>query len=191
MTPPSGDTPSHASPPRVPDSAATAEAAPIDARRFRRTLGRFATGVTVITTVHGETIHGMTANAFMSVSLDPPLVAIAVDHRARMHRLLGETGRFAVSILAEDQELLARHFGGRPQISGQPRFVWRGGLPLVAGAVAHLVCRVVETVPAGDHTLFIGHVEDLDAREGAPLLFYGGDYRCLEVQLHDSAAWWW
>lgn len=171
------------------ESSAIAER--IDPREFRRTLGRFATGVTVITTVSGETVHGMTANAFMSVSLDPPLVAVAVDHRARMHRLLEETGRYGVSILAEDQELLARHFGGRPQVSGEPRFEWQRGLPLIAGAVAHLVCRVVQAVPAGDHTLFIGQVEYLDCRDGAPLLFCGGNYRCLEVQLHDSGAWWW
>ncbi|MCM8747821.1 flavin reductase family protein [Thermomicrobiaceae bacterium CFH 74404] len=163
----------------------------IDPREFRRTLGRFATGVTVITTVSGATVHGMTANAFMSVSLDPPLVTVAVDHRARMHRLLEETGRYGVSILAENQELLARHFGGRPQVSEEPRFEWQHGLPLIEGAVAHLVCRIVQAVPAGDHTLFIGQVEHLDCRDGAPLLFYGGNYRCLEVQLHDSGAWWW
>ena len=176
---------------RTGPAEAAAAATSIDPREFRRTLGRFATGVTVITTVSGETVHGMTANAFMSVSLDPPLVAVAVDHRARLHRLLEETGRYGVSILAEDQELLARHFGGRPQVSVAPRFEWQGGLPLIAGAVAHLVCRVVQAVPAGDHTLFIGQVEHLDCREGAPLLFYGGNYRCLEVQLHDSGAWWW
>jgi len=176
---------------RTGPAEAAAAATSIDPREFRRTLGRFATGVTVITTVRGETVHGMTANAFMSVSLDPPLVAVAVDHRARLHRLLEETGRYGVSILAEDQELLARHFGGRPQVSVAPRFEWHHGLPLIAGAVAHLVCRVVQAVPAGDHTLFIGQVEHLDCREGAPLLFYGGNYRCLEVQLHDSGAWWW
>jgi len=181
----------HLEPPPAPQSSAAQGATPGDPRLFRRTLGRFATGVTVITTALGETIHGMTANAFMSVSLDPPLVAIAVDHRARMHRLLEETGRYAVSILAEDQELLARHFGGRPQMRSQPRFEWRAGLPLIAGAVAHLVCQIVDAVRAGDHTLFVGQVEYLDSHEGAPLLFYGGDYRCLEVQLHDSSAWWW
>lgn len=172
-------------------AATAASAERIDPRAFRRTLGRFATGVTVITAVQGETVHGMTANAFMSVSLDPPLVAVAVDQRARMHRLLEETGRYGVSILAEDQELLARHFGGRPQVSVVPRFEWQHGLPLIAGAVAHLVCRVVQAVPAGDHTLFIGQVVYLDFRDGAPLLFYGGNYRCLEVQLHDPGAWWW
>ncbi|WP_448592683.1 flavin reductase family protein [Thermoflexus hugenholtzii] len=97
-------------------------AAGIDPRGFRRTLSRFATEVTVITTVYGEIVHGMTASAFMSVSPDPPLVAVAVDHRARMHRLLQESGRYGVSILAEDQELLARHFSGRPQVNMEIRF---------------------------------------------------------------------
>jgi flavin reductase (DIM6/NTAB) family NADH-FMN oxidoreductase RutF len=162
----------------------------IDPREFRRTLGRFATGVTVITTARGETVHGMTANAFMSVSLDPPLVAVAVDHRARMHRLLEETGRYGVSILAEDQELLSRHFSGRPQVNVEIRFEWQRGLPLIAGTLAHIVCRIVQAVPAGDHTLFIGQVEYLNYRDGAPLVFYGGNYRRLEVQLHDFYAWW-
>jgi len=160
----------------------SAMAAGIDPREFRRTLSRFATGVTVITTVYGEIVHGMTANAFMSVSLAPPLVAVAVDHRARMHRLLQESGRYGVSILAEDQELLARHFSGRPQENIEIRFEWQRDLPLIAGALAHIVCRIVQAVPAGDHTLFIGQVEYLNHRDGAPLLFYGSNYRRLEVQ---------
>lgn len=163
----------------------------IDPREFRRAPGHFATGVTVITTALGDSVHGMTANAFMSVSLDPPLVVVAVDHRARMHALLQKTGRYGVSILAEDQEVLARHFGGRPQLVEDPRFVWHHGLPLIDGAVGHLVCRAVNVVSAGDHTLYIGQVEHLAYREGAPLLFYGGNFRCLEVQLHDPGAWWW
>jgi flavin reductase (DIM6/NTAB) family NADH-FMN oxidoreductase RutF len=118
----------------------------------------------------------MTANAFLSVSLDPPLVLISVGTRAQMHTLLKEGDRYGVSILSEDQELLSRHFGGRPVEWLDVPFVWEQGVPLIRGAVAHLIARVVDAHPAGDHTLFIGRVEYLDAKEGYPLLFYGGSY---------------
>jgi flavin reductase (DIM6/NTAB) family NADH-FMN oxidoreductase RutF len=158
----------------------------IDPRTFRTTLGRFASGVTVITTVSGDTVHGMTANAFISVSLAPPLVLVAVDNRARLGTLLRETGRYGVSVLAEHQESLARHFAGRPQPGIADPFVWQHDMALVEGALAHLVCRVAEAHPAGDHTLFIGEVEYLDSAEGRPLLFYGGAYDCLEVPIHSN-----
>ena len=80
---------------------------------FRRTLGMFATGVTIITTLTGDQVHGMTANAFMSVSLAPPLVVISVDRRAKMHQLLYEGRRYGINVLADDQRLLSDHFAGR------------------------------------------------------------------------------
>ena len=86
----------------------------IDPGAMRRTLGRFTTGVTVVTTAQGSEIHAMTANAFTSVSLDPPLVLVSVDHRTRMHALLPDTRRYGVSVLASDQERVAWHFAGRP-----------------------------------------------------------------------------
>jgi len=156
----------------------------IDPREFRRALGRFASGVTVITTEHEGQAHGMTANAFVSVSLDPPLVLVSVDNRARLHGILPRSGRYGVSVLSAGQEDLSRHFAGRPQPGLEVPFVWRGGIPLLEGALAHLVCRVVDEHPTGDHTLYIGLVECLAQREGAPLLFYTGEYRCLEVQIH-------
>ena len=152
---------------------------PIDPMLFRKTLGRFATGVTVISIPHGEHAHGMTANAFLSVSLDPPLVLISIGHRAQMHGMLGVGDCYGVSILSEDQELLSRHFGGRPVDWLDVPFVWEQGMPLIRGAVAHLIARVVDVHPAGDHTLFIGQVEYLDANEGYALLFYAGAYAQL------------
>src|SRR5918911_2938037 len=86
----------------------------VDAAAMRRTLGRFTTGVTVVTTAHGEDVHAMTANAFTSVSLDPPLVLVSVDHRTRMHRMLPDTRRYGVSVLGSGQERVAWHFAGRP-----------------------------------------------------------------------------
>ncbi|MCM8745248.1 flavin reductase family protein [Thermomicrobium sp. CFH 73360] len=170
----------------------TEESAPdIDPRHFRRTLGRFATGVTVVTVARPEGPHGMTANAFLSVSLDPPLVLVSVDRRARMHAYLGETSRYGVSILARDQEIAARHFAGKPQPGFDPVFRWVAGVPLLEGAVAQLVCDVWERVAAGDHTLVLGRVRWLDYWDREPLVFFGGDFRCLEVQLHDTSMWWW
>lgn len=150
-----------------------------DQKRFRNTLGRFATGVTVITTQDGERIHGMTANAFVSVSLDPPLVLVSLDNRCNMHRMLPSTGRFGISVLAEDQEHLSTHFAGRPIEGLEVAFVTREDVPVVDQALAYVVAHVVETHPAGDHTLYIGHVDYFESREGRPLLFYGGKYRQL------------
>jgi len=95
----------------------------IDPRQFRNALGRFASGVTVITTEHEGRTHGMTANAFVSVSLDPPLVLVSVDNRAQMHQLLALAPRYGVSVLAEDQEMLSNHFAGRATEGLQIPFV--------------------------------------------------------------------
>jgi flavin reductase (DIM6/NTAB) family NADH-FMN oxidoreductase RutF len=152
---------------------------PIDQREFRNCLGRFATGVTVVTATHGEHQHGMTANAFMSGSLDPPLVVVSISHKARIKPLLEASSRFAISVLAEDQEALALHFSGRPQ-GLEVAIGFRDELPLIAGAVAHLTCDVENAVESGDHTLFLGRVDWLWYREGRPLTFFGGRFFGLE-----------
>jgi flavin reductase (DIM6/NTAB) family NADH-FMN oxidoreductase RutF len=158
----------------TPKSAA-AEAA---ARSLRQVMGRFATGVTVITTIDRDTIHGMTANGFMSVSLRPPLVLVSLG-RCRMNEMLPRTKRYGVSVLAHDQEHFAAHFAARRRSAVEPTFAWHEGLPLLDGALAHLVCRVVDIHPAGDHVLWIGEVEHLHHRDGAPLLFYTGRFGTL------------
>ena len=147
---------------------------------FRRTLGMFATGVTVITTKAGEQIHGMTANAFMSVSLRPPLVLISVDKRAKMNSLLREGVRFGVNVLAEDQRELSDHFAGRPRDRApEARFTVVHETPLVDGALAQLVARTERSYWGGDHSLFLGHVEYARYGSGTPLLFHGGQYEQL------------
>src|SRR5690242_19780732 len=151
-----------------------AEHAAIDPQLFRRTLGHFATGVTVITVAHEGHARGMTANGFMSVSLDPPLVLVSVAQRASMHALLGPGTRYGVSVLADDQEALSRHFAGRPNPDLAIRFVWQDGVPLLRCAVTHVVAAIVDAHPAGDHTLFIGRVTHLDVGTGRALLFYAG-----------------
>jgi len=146
------------------------------AAEFRRTLGMFATGVTVITTYVDEQIHGMTANAFMSVSLQPPLIVISVDRRARMNGLLREGVLFGVSVLEERQSVLSDRFAGRVTDGPEPDFELVHDAPLVQGALAHLVARVVRSYWGGDHSLFLGRVEYVRYGEGTPLLFHGGGY---------------
>jgi flavin reductase (DIM6/NTAB) family NADH-FMN oxidoreductase RutF len=147
---------------------------------FRRTLGMFATGVTVLTTRVGEQVHGMTANAFMSVSLQPPLVLISIDRRAKMGALLHERTRFGVSVLEARQTGLSDRFAGRVA-EGFPEATFEivHETPLVEGALAHLVARVVRSYWGGDHSLFLGQVEFARYGEGRPLLFHGGRYERL------------
>ncbi len=147
-----------------------------DARAFRNALGRFATGVTVVTTQVDGGVHGMTANAFTSVSLDPPLVLVSVGKQAHMHAHLVKNARFGVSMLSEDQVAYAWHFAGRPQDGLQPQFLWRDEVPLLAHALAHFVCAVEATYPGGDHTLFLSRVTALWHRDGSPLTFYRGRF---------------
>ncbi len=153
----------------------------IDPREFRNALGRFATGIAVVTMKQvtgkqGEAIHGITVNAFMSVSLEPPLVAICIDKRANAHQTLLESDRFGVSVLRHDQEALSNHFAGRPVAGVTDPFVEMAGFPLIGDALARLVCRIIAVHEAGDHSLFIGQVEQLSYDDGAPLLYYAGKY---------------
>ena len=150
------------------------------AAAFRRTLGMFATGVTVITTRSSDQVHGMTANAFMSVSLRPPLVVISVDRRAKMHALLHEGRRYGISVLADEQRALSDRFAGRTsEGTEEVEFEMVHETPLVRGALAHLVAKVVRSYWGGDHSLFLGQIEYARYGEGQPLLFQGGRYQHL------------
>jgi flavin reductase (DIM6/NTAB) family NADH-FMN oxidoreductase RutF len=162
----------------------------MDPRECRNAFGRFATGITVVTTVHEGEIYGMTANSFCSVSLDPPLVLIAADHGTVWHEKVSQSRRYGVSVLSAEQGDLSNHFAGRPQEGLEIPFVWKNDMPLLDGAIAHLVCRVVDSHPAGDHTLHIGQVEYLDYRDGDPLLFYTGTYEKLEANIWETSFWW-
>lgn len=152
----------------------------IDPRSLRDACGSFATGVTVVSTRTDDGDHGMTANAFMSVSLEPPLITISLDRNSRMRERVRASGRYAVNVLASDMEPVAMHFAGRhnPDFAGV--FTERDGLPVVPGALAVFLAKVVQEVEAGDHTLFIGEVTGI-ARDIAaqPLLFCGGKFAAL------------
>jgi flavin reductase (DIM6/NTAB) family NADH-FMN oxidoreductase RutF len=162
------------------DDVAEAESPDVEgddpAVALRSTLGMFATGVTVITTLKGGQVHGMTANAFMSVSLDPALVLVSIDRRTKMCGLLYEGSRYGVSVLCETQSELSDRFAGRAVDSAEPRFDVVRDTPLVDGALAHFVARVERSYWGGDHSLFLGRVEYARQHSGAPLLFHGGHY---------------
>jgi flavin reductase (DIM6/NTAB) family NADH-FMN oxidoreductase RutF len=156
----------------------------IDPDAFRSVLGRFASGITVVTARNAkEHDVGMTVSAFCSVSLRPPLVQACIDHQASASHALEVAERFGVSILASDQEALSRRFAA---VDSSHRFDGIGyvrgesGVVLLLDALAHLECRVVARHEAGDHTMVIGEVERATAREARPLLYYRGGYAQLE-----------
>ena len=149
----------------------------LNQREYRNALARFATGVTVVTALENGKTHGMTANAFVSVSLDPPLVLVSLDNRSHLHHILPVAARFGVSVLAEDQRALSDHFAGRKADNAEIEFITRGGAVLLDGAVAYFAVSVVDIHPAGDHTLYIGMVEYFECRDDKPLLFYAGKYQ--------------
>jgi len=149
---------------------------------FRRAMGRFATGVTVITTRLGEDLHGMTANAVTSLSLNPTLVLVCVDKTADTHDILSKAGVFAVNILNKDQAAISdrfakKEFDGAHGLDKLPHTFAATGAPIIDGALAYLDCRTVTEHHGGDHTIFIGEVvEAKELTEGEPLLFYRGKY---------------
>lgn len=159
---------------------AVARAEGIGSRQFRDAMGRFATGVTVVTVeVDGE-IFGMTANAFMAGSLTPPLCMVCIDHGARMHARLTAARRFGVSFLSEHQVDLAQHFAGRPVAGLHPHFHRLGDLPVLAASVGAVAADVVRTAACGDHTIFIGEVVGFTVEDRDPLLFFRGRYASLD-----------
>ena len=148
----------------------------IDANNFRHALGRFATGVTVVTVVHEGSIRGITVSAFMSLSLEPPLVAICIDKNAQAHTPLMQAERYGVSVLTSDQANISNHFAGMPNLEDDP-FERVQDMPVIANALATILCTVEASHDVGDHTLFVGRVTHLDWREDAePLLYYRGRY---------------
>ena len=149
---------------------------------FRAALGRFATGVIVLTTGSRRTPHAMTANAFMSGSLAPPLVVVSVGKKARTHARLATARRFGISVLDHAQEPASRHFAGQTVAGFTPAFRTLGGVPVLAQAPVTIAARVRHRYGCGDHTLYVGEVERLSVGDLAPpLLFYAGRYAMLQV----------
>jgi len=166
------------------------ESSSVTPQEFRAALGRFTSGVTVITveTPSGE-VHGMTASSFCSVSLQPPLVLVCIDHLAETYLHLRERGRFGVSVLKEEQEALSEFFADPERNPDAARRLdihynqMKSGMPVLANTLANLDCTVVKAHAAGDHTIFVGEVKEVSVADGSPLLYFRGRYgACRERQ---------
>jgi flavin reductase (DIM6/NTAB) family NADH-FMN oxidoreductase RutF len=155
----------------------------LNANDFRKAMGSFATGVTVITVDQEGEVHGMTANAFTAVSLDPVLVLVCVDHQARTHAHLQARKRFGVNVLRRDQQAISEYYAGpaethqHAEAAGARFDRTAQGTTVLQGALAYLECRLHSAQPAGDHTIFIAEVEHVEARGGEPLLYFRSQYR--------------
>jgi len=155
---------------------------------FRTVMGQFATGVTVVTALDGELPQGITVNALTSVSLEPPLVVIALDRKRFIVPTIEASGRYAVNILAEHQQWLSDCFAGASVTPNRDAFCgasWRpgaGGLPLLDGAIATMECAVINRFEVGDHHLFVGRVDGLGLQEpdAPPLLYHRRRYLRIE-----------
>ena len=161
----------------------------LTAREFRNALGQFATGVTVVTVEREPgSVFGMTANTFTSVSLNPMLILICVDERAKILPLLHKKKRFGISVLKQGQQAVSEYFAQAEQNSEAEhrlglRYRWTPeGVPILEDAVVQLSCSVVAAHAAGDHTIVVGEVEDAEIHGGEPLLFYRGEYRHIARQ---------
>jgi flavin reductase len=153
-----------------------------DSKKQRKILGQFATGVTVVTTGGAAGLHGMTANAIASLSLDPPLVLVAVEKRALTLEYLKKNRCFAINILRFDQEGLSRRFAapGPKDFSDLETTSAATASPILADCLAYLDCKVVDILPGGDHEIFVGEILAGEHHDGEPLLYYAGSYRRLE-----------
>ncbi|PSR37904.1 MAG: flavin reductase [Sulfobacillus thermosulfidooxidans] len=157
----------------------------VNSQLFRKTMGHFATGVSVILAELTPDLHAMTANSLTSVSLDPPLILVSVDHNARMHTAMTLGAPFTVNILKASQSQLSTRFAN----PHPPANLFENltlipaphGIPYLAAALAYIACRVEAIYPGGDHSVVLGRVEDMAVlSEDPPLLFYQGQYRTLE-----------
>ncbi len=158
---------------------------PLTTDEFRAAMGRFATGVTIVTSRLGEELHGMTANSVTSVSLEPPLVLVCVDRESDSYGFIDGSGVFAVSILGRGQERLASEFAakegpGAHRLDDVPHHARVTGAPIIDGSLAYLDCRVIGRYPGGDHTIFVGEVVDAGRlHEDEPLIFHERRYTGL------------
>ncbi len=153
----------------------------LDAALFRQVMSRFASGVTVVTTSHAGELSGLTVSSFTSLSLEPRLALVCLDGRTRIHAAIAAAQVFAINILASDQEALSRHFAGpqKHDWSATAHTLGLHGTPLLDGALATLECRLANTFPGGDHTIVVGEIEQANAADGAPLVYYRAGYHAI------------
>ena len=156
----------------------------INKDEFRHALSRFASGVTVVTSKDAAgNLHGITVSAFCSVSLEPPMILICIDKNTGSHHALTETDAFVVNILREDQQYLSDRFASYlpHKFDEVEHTLGINDLPVIADALANLECRLVNSHPNGDHTIFVGQIEQATVRDGNPLVYFHGNYQKLET----------
>jgi flavin reductase (DIM6/NTAB) family NADH-FMN oxidoreductase RutF len=169
-----------------------APAPAVDPALFRKVMGSFASGVTVVTTVADGQVRGMTVSAFMSGSLDPPLCVISIRKKARMYPLLIDAGHFGVNILAKNQERLSTHFAGMPVPDLALEFMWTGRgarTPVLANAASAIAADIDAQYDCGDHTLFLGRITWLAAYGHPPLLVHQGKYAAVTHAAEPAPDW--
>lgn len=149
-------------------------------RVFRDAMGKFATGITIVTTEYKQEIVGMTVNAFMSVSLDPKLIAVSIGDAASMYDTLQKTNKFGVSILTEDQKEISMFFAKQTKEDPNINYITQNEVPVIKNSLVTISCKVKDMVKAGDHMIFIAEVTDLTINEGKPILYASGDYCTLQ-----------
>jgi len=152
---------------------------PIDDGHFRLALSHFASGVTVVTTAHDGQLYGMTVASFASLSLHPPLVLVCIERSVKTHDAIAAAGRFGVSILSSTQADISAKFASRSddKFNGVELIEGELDVPLIAGALTAIECRLYDRLPGGDHTIFIGEVMKIHTTEGDPLLYFRSGYR--------------
>ncbi|MGH2747651.1 MAG: flavin reductase family protein [Actinomycetota bacterium] len=153
----------------------------VDRAEFKNALAKFPSGITIVTVAVEGTLHGMTASAFASVSLEPPLILVCLDKSSRTRELLLEVGTFAVNVLAAHQEEAARAFAqtGKKPFEELPHGFGSTGAPLLEESLAWIECRVERAIEAGDHDVVVGEVIACAGRSGDPLVYFDKSYRSL------------
>ncbi|GGJ53961.1 flavin reductase family protein [Deinococcus roseus] len=152
---------------------------PIDPQHFRASLGRFPSGVTVISCKQEGQVYGMTASAFVSVSMEPPLVLVSVANKARMHAHLLAAETFGISVLSQEQAHWSNHFAGKLH-DQEPEFAEWDGVPVLEGALVNLVLKKDKAIEAGDHTLFLGEITHTRYTDQDALLYFRGQYGAFQ-----------
>ena len=169
--------------------AQTADTSSFDPLKFRDVMGRFATGVVVVSFLRHGVPAGMTVNAFMSVSLKPPLVTVSVRRESSFNDHVGLGARYGVNILTEDQQHLGGHFANQAVRDPAVAFTMHDDTPLLENSLAHIIARVVDIHPAGDHLLYLAEVERLFVgAEAKPLIFFTGRYK--QIAAHEPSVQW-
>ena len=149
---------------------------PLDSTQFRRAMSKFGTGVTVISYDTDEGAVGMTANAFLSLSVNPPMILVSIRKESRFATLLSAESRFGVSFLSAEQQAISQHFGGKPNPEQGNPFGYLNQVPVINDALVSIQATVSNVYEGGDHLIYTAYVEKLEEKDGAPLLYFGGQY---------------